>query len=235
VGAWQDLEGLEEKVDPSRAALVIVDIQNDFCHRDGFLGKLGAPLGLVQEMVPRLQKLVESARAAKALVVHVVSYHDEEYASVVVTEQKVRNGHDLSEGGRRRRDAPYCIRGTFGAELYEIEPLPGEVIVEKYRYSGFHGTNLDLVLRGHGIQTVVLTGTATNVCVESTARDVYSHDYYLMMVNDCTATTNAADHEHALRVIDTYFGHVVSSDDIMSVWDRRGDSAAVAAVAASAG
>jgi ureidoacrylate peracid hydrolase len=201
--------------------LVIVDIQNDFCHADGFLGKLGAPLGLVQDMVPRLQRLVDSARAAGVLVVHVVSYHDEEYASVVVTEQKVRNGHDLREGDRLRRDAPYCIRGTFGAQIYEIDQQPGDVIVEKYRYSGFHGTNLDLVLRGHGIQTVILTGTATNVCVESTARDVYSHDYYLLMVRDCTATTNAADHEHALRIIDTYFGHVVSSDELIARWDAN--------------
>lgn len=219
MSAWQLLEGLEAKVDPSRVALVTVDVQNDFCHDDGFLGQLGAPLDLVQDMVPNLNRLLDGARSLGIPIVHVISYHDEEYASPVVTEQKLRNGHDLMDGDRQRKDAPYCIRGTFGAELYGIEARPGEEIVEKYRYSGFQGTNLDLLLRGWGVQTVILTGTATNVCVESTARDVYSNDYYLIMVSDCTATTSQADHDHALRMIDTYFGHVASSEEILAAWE----------------
>ncbi len=86
------LRTLEEKVSPSRAALVIVDVQNDFCHQDGFLGKLGAPMGLIHAMVPRLKRLVDAARERGVPVIHVISHHDEEYASPVVTEQKLRHG-----------------------------------------------------------------------------------------------------------------------------------------------
>lgn len=228
MGAHELLSSLEDKVLPERAALVIVDVQNDFFHEDGYLGKLGAPLHHIQAMVSQLKRLLDGARRAGVPVVHVISYHDEAYASVVVTEQKLRNGHDLMENGRQRRDAPYCLRGTFGAELYELDILPSEEVVEKYRYSGFQGTNLDLLLRGWGVQTVILTGAATNVCVESTARDVYSHDYYLMMVSDCTATMDANDHAHALRIVDQYFGHVCSADEILAAWDRLRPAAAAA-------
>lgn len=218
MGAWEMLTSLEQKVHPSRAALVVVDVQNDFFHDEGFLGKLGAPLGAIQEMVPTLERLMESARQAGVPVVHVISHHDEQYASVVVTEQKVRNGHDLTEDGRQRRDAPYCEKGTFGAELYGVKALPGEEVVVKLRYSGFEGTNLDLLLRSWGVQTVILTGAATNVCVESTARDVYSHDYYLVFVEDATATMSAEDHAHTLKMIDTYFGQVSPAEDVIGAW-----------------
>jgi len=82
------LRTLEEKVAPDHAVLVTVDVQNDFCHERGFLGSLGAPMGLVQAMVPRLCRLLETARARGVPVIHVISHHDEEYASPVVTEQK---------------------------------------------------------------------------------------------------------------------------------------------------
>ena len=98
MAAWELVGSLEEKVHPSRAALVTVDVQNDFFHDDGFLGKLGAPLGHIHGIVPQLRRLLEGTRGAGVPVVHVISYHDEEFASVVVTEQKLRIGHDLMDG-----------------------------------------------------------------------------------------------------------------------------------------
>jgi len=212
------LTTLDAKVSPANAALVTVDVQNDFCHANGYLGKLGAPLGLVQEMAPRLKRLLAAARKRGVPVIHVISYHDEEYASPVVTEQKMRHGLPMELNGRRLKDAPYCLKGTWGAELYEIDAQPGEEIVVKHRYSGFHNTNLDLVLRSRGIQTVILTGVATNACVESTARDVYMHDYYLVFVSDCAATTSQAAHDATLANIDQFFGQVAPSEEIVKAW-----------------
>jgi len=215
------LRTLEEKVDPARAALVIVDVQNDFCHDAGFLGKRGAPMRLIQEMAPRLQGLLAAARGRGVPVIHVISHHDECYASPVVTEQKLRHGLPLELDGRPLKDAPYCLKGTWGAELYVIDARPGEEIVVKHRYSGFHNTNLDLVLRSRGIQTVILTGVATNACVESTARDVYMHDYYLVFVSDGTAATSQAAHDATLANIDQFFGEVADSESIMRAWGIR--------------
>jgi ureidoacrylate peracid hydrolase len=212
------LRTLEQKVDPAHTAVVTVDVQNDFFHNDGYLGKLGAPLRLIQDMAPRLTQFLDVARERGLRVIHVISWHDEQYASPVVTEQKLRHGHPMELNGRTLKDAPYCLRGTWGADFYAIDARPGEEIVIKHRYGSFTGTNLDLLLRSQGIQTVILTGAATNVCVESTAREVYMHDYYLVFVSDCTATTSQEAHDYTLKMIDTYFGQVVAADEIMKAW-----------------
>ncbi len=212
------LRTLEQKVDPRHAAVVTVDVQNDFFHNDGYLGKIGAPMGLVQAMAPRLKRFLAAARQRGVSVIHVISYHDEEYASPVVTEQKLRHGLPMELNGRQLKDAPYCLKGTWGCDFYEIEAAPGEEIVVKHRYGGFTGTNLDLILRSHGIKTVILTGAATNVCVESTARETYMHDYYLVFVSDCTATMSQEAHDYTLKMIDQYFGQVASMDEIIKAW-----------------
>jgi ureidoacrylate peracid hydrolase len=212
------LRTLEEKVSPAHAALVTVDVQNDFCHDQGFLGRLGAPLGLIQAMVPGLRRLLAAARQRGVPIIHVISHHDEEYASPVVTEQKLRRGLPMEVDGRPRKDAPYCLKGTWGAELYGIDTRPGEEIVVKHRYSAFRGTDLDLILRSRGIQSVILTGVATNACVESTGRDVYMHDYYLVFVSDGCATTSAGAHQATLANIDQFFGQVASSEEIARAW-----------------
>jgi ureidoacrylate peracid hydrolase len=169
-------------------------------------------------MAPRLERLLAAARQRSVPVIHVISYHDEGYASPVVTEQKLRHGLPMSLNGRPLKDAPYCLKGTWGAELYGIDARPDEEIVVKHRYGGFHGTNLDLVLKSRGIQTVILTGVATNVCVESTAREVYMHDYYLVFVGDCAATTSQAAHDMTLANVDQFFGQVATSTQIMEAW-----------------
>lgn len=212
------LRTLEDKVAPGRAAVVTVDVQNDFCHERGFLGQRGAPMHLIQAMLPRLASFLDAARAHAVPVIHVISHHDEQYASPVVTEQKLRHGLPMELDGRALRDSPYCLKGTWGAELTGIDARPGEEVVIKHRYSGFHNTNLDLVLRSRGIQTVILTGVATNACVESTARDTYMHDYYLVFVSDCTASTSQAAHDGTLANIDQFFGQVASSEAITAGW-----------------
>jgi ureidoacrylate peracid hydrolase len=219
MAAHELLRDLSQKVDPSRAVVLTIDVQNDFFHDEGYMGRLGAPLGSIQGMVPPLQTFLAAARRAEVPVMHVVSHHDEQYASPVVTEQKLRNGHNLtSSDGHAMKDAAYCRQGTFGVEQYEIKALPGEEIIVKHRYNAFHGTNLDQMLRARGAQTVIVTGAGSNACVESTAREVYSHDYYLVFLSDCTATTDDAAHQRTLATIDMFFGQVVSSDQVMSAW-----------------
>ncbi len=223
------LRTLEQKVDPAHAAVVTVDVQNDFFDDQGYLGKLGAPMGLVQAMAPRLNHFLGAARQLGVKVIHVISWHDEQYASPVVTEQKLRHGHPMELNGRQLKDAPYCLKGTWGADFYGIDAAPGEEIVIKHRYGSFTGTNLDLLLRSQGINTVILTGAATNVCVESTAREVYMHDYYLVFVSDCTATMSQEAHDYTLKMIDQYFGQVASADDIIKAWGATVERATAAA------
>ena len=218
MAAHELLTELSDKVDPSRAVVLTIDVQNDFFHDEGYMGRLGVPLGSIQGLVPPLQSFLAAARRTGVPVMHVVSHHDEQYASPVVTEQKLRNGHDLNGGGRAMKDARYCRQGTFGVGQYEIKALPGEEIIVKHRYNAFHGTSLDQLLRARGAQTVIVTGAGSNACVESTAREVYSHDYYLVFLSDCTATTSDAAHQNTLATIDMFFGQVATSAEVISAW-----------------
>src|SRR5690606_5669825 len=90
----------------------------------------------------------------------------------------------------------------------------GDIVVTKPRYGAFHGTALELILRGRGVRTVVLTGVSTHVCVETTAREAFVRDYYTVVVSDGTAAYSQEEHEAALKIIDRFFGEVVSIADL---------------------
>src|ERR1044072_1821295 len=112
-----------------------------------------------------------------------------------------------------------CRAGTWGAEFYEgIEPLPSERVVNKHRYSAFINTDLNTVLKARGIQSVLVGGVATNVCVETTARDAYMFDYYVTMIDDCSAAYDPKLHLSTLENMRRHFGLVASSTEIIESW-----------------
>jgi ureidoacrylate peracid hydrolase len=211
------LSTLSEKVDPRHAALLLVDVQNDFCAEGGAMHREGRDLTLVQQMMPRLEHLLEAARAAKVACVWIRNVYNtgpNHYLSEVWLEQ-----------ARRRRNGAYiqypvCEAGEWNGDFHRVRPRPEEVIVTKHRYGAFEGTDLDLALRSKGIRTVIMTGVATNVCVETTARQAFLRDYYVVSTNDCTATFSQPEHDAALNNIDQFFGQVVPSADVMACWSR---------------
>jgi ureidoacrylate peracid hydrolase len=202
------LTTLEQKVDPRHAALVIIDMQNDFCHRAGVTAQNGADVGPVEVVVPTLQRTIAAAKAAGTLVVYVRTTHGPWTDSEVRMEQ------------RRGRRNPYnCVEGTWGAEWFAgLEPGPDDLVVTKHRYSAFINTNLDLILRSRGVRTVIATGTDTSVCVESTARDAFMLDYYVVFVEDCCGGADPAAHEASLRSIRRQFGVVSTSGEVLAAW-----------------
>jgi ureidoacrylate peracid hydrolase len=111
-----------------------------------------------------------------------------------------------------------CRAGSWGAQFYEVAPQPGETIVRKSRYSAFADTNLDLVLRATGRQSVLLTGVSTNVCVESTLREALFHDYHVTLVEDCCASYEQELHDSTVRNVAKYFGYVHTSSDVVAQW-----------------
>lgn len=210
------LTTLAEKVRPGRAALIVIDMQNDFCAEGGMMDHEGADLSHVQAMAGRLPALVEAARAAGVFVVFVRNVYSTDtnwYLSEVWLEQ----------AARRRRESytrrPVCEAGAWNGDFYgDLRPLASEPIVTKHRFDAFLNTDLDLVLRAHRIETIVLTGVATNVCVETTARAGFVRDYYIVLAGDGTATYSAEEHDAALRTIDRYFGEVVGVDELAGLW-----------------
>ena len=209
------LRTLAEKVRPEHCAVLIVDVQNDFCAEGGAMHREGRDLSMVKTMVPRLAALVDAARAAHVPLIWIRNVYNTGpnwYLSEVWLEQ----------AHRRRRGAyltiPVCEPGEWNGDFFAIKPLPDEVIVTKHRYGAFESSDLDLVLRSRGIRTVIMTGVATNVCVETTARQAFLRDYYVVFVDDCTATYDPADHDATLRNIDAFFGEVVSADALRACW-----------------
>ena len=175
----------------------------------------GRDLSLVKAMVPRLAALVDAARAAHVPCIWIRNVYNTGpnwYLSEVWLEQ----------AQRRRRGAylsiPVCEPKHWNGDFFQIRPLPDEVIVTKHRYGAFGSSDLDLVLRSRGIRTVVMTGVATNVCVETTARQAFLRDYYVVFTSDCTATYSQAEHDATLHNIDAFFGAVVGADEVRACW-----------------
>ncbi len=206
------LRTLEEKVDRKNATLLVVDMQNDFCHRDGSLAKRGKDMTATHQMMPRLKRLISEARQAKVPVIFIRQTLSELTTSQAGREMRLKR---MSGGG----ELP-LQEGSWGAEFFEVAPEPGECVVTKHRYSAFAGTSLDLILRSMGIKTLIMTGVATNVCVETTARDGYMEGYYIVFLGDCAATHSIEEQEATLRNIEGYFGVVNTAEEVIAAWRK---------------
>jgi ureidoacrylate peracid hydrolase len=203
---------LAQKVDPSHTAVVVIDVQNDFCAPGGFYDRTGGDTARIQAMIPRLQRFLGEARGAHVPVIFVAAGYDEAYVSNSDRERLLRlYGQVMS----------VCRPGTWGAEFYEVAPRDDEPVIVKRRYSPFHGTDLDVLLRSRGIRSIVLLGVATNVCVEGAARDAFMRDYYVVVVSDCTAARDENLHRASLANIELHFASVECADAIAGTWKPR--------------
>ena len=214
------LSSLDEKVAPEHAALIVVDVQNDFCAPGGMMDNEGLDLDAVQAMAARLPSLIDAARAAGALVVFIRNVYSTE-GNLYLSDSWLEQASRRRAGSYTQRDI--CADGSWEGDFYgDVRPRPGDPVVTKHRFSAFHNTDLETILRSHAIRTVVMTGVASNVCVETTARDAFVRDYYVVFLRDGTATYAKEEHQAALRVIDRYFGEVSSADDVEELWRRAG-------------
>jgi ureidoacrylate peracid hydrolase len=202
------LKSLEEKIAPGNAALIVVDVQNDFCADEGVFGKTGNDLSMVKKMLPNLQRLIEAARNVGVPVIFIQAIYDPVYLPPVWYERNARLNFEV----------PRCISGTWGADFYKVAPLAGETIVRKHRYSAFVDTELDQILRSSQVRTVIMTGVATNICVESTARDAFMRNYYVAFVDDASATYRQDQHDATLANIALGFGVVNTVQDLLNAW-----------------
>ena len=205
----ESLMSLPEKIDPAHTAVVVVDMQNDFCAEGGHLhNKLGCDMSANAPLAGRIMELVEAAREADALVVWIQANYERRFLS----------GQALAKLAETQTDSICCEGGTWGYDFYEVTPRPGEPIIEKHTYSGFIGTELDRILRFRDIKTLVVTGVATNVCVESTWRDGYFNGYYIVVPEDCVGSAAQDLHEAALKGVRMFFGEVTTGTDLRAIW-----------------
>lgn len=157
--------------DPKKTALLVIDMQSDFVAP-------GAPMQVpaATAMVPRLKQVIEACRAKGIPVLYTAHVHAPDGSDMGL----------MDDFWAPIRDRKALVDGTDGADIYkEIAPCAGEHVVKKHRYSGFYATDLDVRLRNMGIDTVAITGTVTNICCESTARDAQFRDLKVLFMDDC--------------------------------------------------
>jgi len=195
---------LEEQLKPEHTALLVVDMQNDFCAEGGYLHRTrGLDMSPNKTIADNINRLADAAREAGVTVVWIAAIYDHKYLSDAHV-AKVRN---------KSNEGVLCAEGTWGVEFYEVEPKDGEMVIEKHRYSAFHGTRLDGVLRGQGIKTLLVTGVATNICVDSTLRDGFFNGYYIVVPEDCVGAADPELNAATLKTVDMNFGTVTSADE----------------------
>jgi nicotinamidase-related amidase len=226
VNGKQVFTELAELVDPRHAALVVVDMQRDFCKPGGAFERLGVSISMYPEMIPRLARLVESARAARVLVVYVLMTVLPGRASESPAQIRFNMRMHLSQAdGEPIR---YTEDGSEGQKLIpELTVEDGDLVVKKYRSSGFWGTNLDMLLRSNGVQTVIVAGCTTEGCVESTARDAMFNDYYVVIADDCVASDDREQHDASMLLMRNRFD-MAGSEQILREWSNRNSAAAAA-------
>lgn len=209
------LRTFEERVDCKHTALVIVDMQNDFCHENGGLGKRGLNVSMNQEVVTPLKNLINVAHSFSVPVIFIKMLHSKWTDSPAwdLRPRPKKGGID-----KENLSDPICVPDSWGADWYGVTPTKDDYIVIKHRYGGFVNTDLDLVLRSMKKKTVIITGVDTTVCVASTARGALMHDYYVIIAEDCCGGADEEAHKFTLKNLNNYFGIVTTSSEIINIW-----------------
>lgn len=200
-----------EEFDRDTTALVVVDVQKGFTSADGELARRGWDYEQGQSVVPNCGRLIDRFHETDATVTftRLVRRADEKDAP--------SNVFDIYPKAYDDYGTAICRRGTRDAEFSDgIDVAAGDYQVEKAHQDAFHGTPLDLNLRTEGIDTLVVCGLTSNVCVESTIRGAHERGYNVVMVEDATAAHRDEMHEATLRNVEYMFGVTATTDEVLA-------------------
>lgn len=197
-------------IDPAQTSLLVIDMQNGWCHPQGAMTRAGQNMSSQQAIVPNVCRLVETCRQLGCHIIWCLQQHLPED----VTQRRRRIASHLTK--RNILPAP---RGTWDAEL--VGPLrelarPDDHYVTKHRMSMFYATTLECLLRMLGVHHLIVCGVSTNVCVESTIRDAYFRDFDVTVVEDCVAGSFPDLHQATLKNVEIYFGEVVKLSEFIN-------------------
>jgi nicotinamidase-related amidase len=201
-----------ERIEPRKTALIVVDMQNDFLQIPSLVARAA------QVILPNLKRAIAFCRQNEIRVVYTTHVHRQDGCDLglfAILVPEIASGAILADG-------------SPGAEIHPaIAPLPSEVVIKKHRYSAFYGTDLEIVLRGLGVDTVVIAGVTTENCCHATARDAFFRDYRVVFLSDATGAPDYLDvgqggmsgdevHQAALVVLSNSTADVLSTDDFFA-------------------
>lgn len=188
--------------DLSKTALIIIDMQRDFCEVGGFGEALGNDVTPTKSIIPTVKKVLDAAREKKMFIVHTREGHRPDLSDV--PEAKKRRFQSIGEKGPMGK---ILIRGEYGHDIVdELKPIAGEVVLDKPGKGAFYQTDLQLILENKGIESLIFCGVTTHVCVHTTIREANDRGFECLMLEDGTAAFDPRDQEAAIRMINQQGG-----------------------------
>ena len=209
---------MKQKINPElenlgNMALLVVDIQNDFCNQEGEFGKMGFDLKPIQEMIPRLGRFIDHLRKFNVPI-----FYSKQIEGGKLNPENLKR---LIRIGKLKR---VCKRDSWGSELYKLKPKNNEYVLEKYTYDFFSNPELNKILKDKEIKTVIVTGINLELCINTTFRSAFTKGFNIIIPKGLVETSLGADEKtrkYLFKICEQFFATIIESDELVSFLNNQ--------------